>query len=975
MPVLGPRILYKAASFLKGLFSFWKKKHKQILYKQRTLSMVLLSCLSLLVVAEEQAQVKEHIQQHIPSPDWRKQIIYFLMIDRFADGDSSNNDQGQGEYNPLSLKHFNGGDISGVEQHLDYIKNLGATAVWMTPPVQNMWYSSASDYYGYHGYWALDFTKIDPHFGTLADYKSLANALHQNDMYLIQDIVVNHTAPLFGYSDTYDPENTAKHFYLFENGFQAQPYQAPFDKINRLDPADFAAGIYNWTTPISDHNDPTQQYTYQLANLADLNTLNPLVVDTFKETYKYWMSEVGIDAFRIDTVKYAEPEFWSQFLHDDDGIYAHAKKLGKTHFLTFGEVFESSRPMQNDGEQKVTYFLGSEEEPLLNSVIGFPLYFDINAVFAEGKPTAQLAYRLQRFMQDYPDPFTTPNFIDNHDTKRFLAAGNVPAFKQAFTLLMTIPGIPMIYQGSEHAYTATRAPLFATGSTQYPDTTDNFNQDSEMYHFIQELSALRLNNDALTLGDLTILADNPNGQGLLAYQRSYTPSIEVAKQTNAILETAEMNQKHDLTKTSDNYKKPAVNEIEEPSAKAAVVEQDMLVFFNTAGHSILARDISTKLPANTLLKPVLSSHTDSDNIVYVDANQQLQIILPPQSFVIFEAKKSFAEHSDDVFKTKKITNTDLKRFALTYADHYENQIHKQDMIIKGSLSCLPGRDTQKDRSCNEFPETLLVIKNGNYDKGFPIKVSKNGQFSFPVQIRDLGRHAVKFDFHIEGTQLTNSTIRLTTEVTTPTIQTNYNDLLDDAYGPYGPYGNYTNPQHESSKMQREIEKVDIRGAGSILQLELTMAEITDAWLPANGFDNVAFTIFFGNKRTPGLSVLPLLSANMPDDLTWQIGHQIYGWGNSTYSINNATAQHKGDKIGSAPKVSVDKANSTIQLTYDGNSFGVADWSQYYIYITTWDMSGEGEYRPIGNYSNNWQFGGAAGTAPKIMDDVLIYLNL
>jgi len=949
MPVLGPRILYKAASFLKGLFSFWKKKHKDILYKQRTLSMVLLSCLSLLVVAEEQALVKEHIQQHVPSPDWRKQIIYFLMIDRFADGDSSNNDQGQGEYNPLSLKHFNGGDISGVEQHLDYIKNLGATAVWMTPPVENMWYSSASDYYGYHGYWALDFTKIDPHFGTLADYKSLANALHQNDMYLIQDIVVNHTAPLFGYSDTYDPENTAKHFYLFENGFQAQPYQAPFDKINRLDPADFAAGIYNWTTPISDHNDPTQQYTYQLANLADLNTLNPLVVDTFKETYKYWMSEVGIDAFRIDTVKYAEPEFWSQFLHDDDGIYAHANQLGKEHFLTFGEVFESSRPMQNDGEQKVTYFLGSEEEPLLNSVIGFPLYFDINAVFAEGKPTAQLAYRLQRFMQDYPDPFTTPNFIDNHDTKRFLAAGNVPAFKQAFTLLMTIPGIPMIYQGSEHAYTATRAPLFATGSKQYTDTSHNFSQDSEMYRFIQQLSNIRLQHDALTLGDFSILADNQNGQGLLAYQRHYVPTQHVS--------------------TSGSYN----------TNKAEPDEHTMLILFNTANHSILARDINTTLASGTSLKPIFTSHSALDSTVVIVQAQQINMVLPPVSFAVFKAQAPSDENTDNALVSQRgtvktvssLAHKEAKTLFVSFVQPYEETLWKEDLVIHGRLDCVSQHPKAQEHTCSTYPQSLLVIQNSNYDTAVPITVSSAGTFSFPVSVQDLGRHTVVFDLYAPDYSLNNAQLTLITSVTQPSIAATFMDAANDAHGRTG---TYTNPTHDNSGEQREILAVDAQSAGAILQLELTMAEITDAWLPANGFDNVAFTIFFGHKEQPGLSVLPLLSATMPEALTWHVGHQVYGWGNSVYSTKQASAKQKGTKIGRAPSVSVNKAANKITMIYDGNSLDIPDWSGYHVYITSWDMSGEGDYRPLGQTADNWQFGGADVDSPKIMDELLIKLN-
>ena len=883
---------------------------------------------------------KENNLLHVESPDWRKQIIYFLMIDRFADGDPSNNNQGRNEYNPHSLKHFNGGDIVGVEQQLDYIKNLGATAVWLTPPVENMWYSSASDYYGYHGYWALDFTQIDPHFGTLADYQSLAKTLHNNDMYLIQDIVVNHTAPLFGYSGTYNPENTAEHFYLFETGFQSAPTQSPFDKINRLNQADFVADIYNWTTPINDHNDLAQQYTFQLANLADINTLNPLVIETFKETYKYWMTEVGVDAFRIDTVKYVEPEFWQQFLHDTDGIYSHAKTLGKEHFLTFGEVFESSRPLQNNGEEKVTKFLGTPEKPLLNSVIGFPLYFDINAVFAEGKPTAQLSYRLERFMLDYPDPFTTPNFVDNHDTKRFLATGNLPAFKQALTLLMTVPGIPVIYQGSEHAYKTTRAPLFKTGSTQYTDTSNDFSQDSEMYDFIQQLSKIRLNHDALTLGDMTILADNPNGQGLLAYQRSYPTATNDADQTHSTLKTTETD------------------------------VQNILVLFNTAPHSILARDVTTSLAPGTELTPLFMSHKNLAQKITIDREQHLEMVLPPLSFVILTAKPPI---KPSIKKAVDISNQTEQpppqhTFAITFSHNYEKTIHNKDILIEATLECLPITNADKLTNCSDYPETLLLIKNSNFDAALPVIVSKDGRFSFAVPVQDLGRHKIVLDLYSQQSSLINSQLTLRTEVTQAAININHKDGAKDGFGPTG---KYTNPQHASSGAQREILAVDVLSAGSVLQLELTMADISDAWLPANGFDNVAFTIFFGRKDGEGLTILPLLSDSMPQSLTWQIGHQVYGWGNSLYTTNGASPNAKGTKVGTAPEVHVDKANKKIKLIYAGESFGISDWSNYHIYITTWDMSGEGDYRPLGLASDNWQFGGAAPDAPKIMDEVLI----
>ena len=129
------------------------------------------------------------LKLHVPSPDWRDQIIYFLMTDRFEDGNPQNNDQGAGEFDPKQSARYSGGDLAGVQKRLDYIQGLGATSVWITPPVANQWWNGT--YGGYHGYWASDFKRVDAHVGNLKDYQKLSDALHRRGMYLIQDIVLN----------------------------------------------------------------------------------------------------------------------------------------------------------------------------------------------------------------------------------------------------------------------------------------------------------------------------------------------------------------------------------------------------------------------------------------------------------------------------------------------------------------------------------------------------------------------------------------------------------------------------------------------------------------------------------------------------------------------------------------------------------------------------------------------------------------
>ena len=182
--------------------------------------------------------------------DWRDQVIYFAMIDRFDDGDARNNDQGTGEYDPRDRRRFSGGDLAGLTRRLDYIAGLGATAVWITPPVANQWWNDKAQYGGYHGYWTRDFTVVDAHFGTRASYRAFADALHGRGMRLVQDIVVNHTADYFGYDGTYDPTHPQQGFVLRpeHDGHDRAGSQPPFDRNDVRKPgAPHGRSIYHWT--------------------------------------------------------------------------------------------------------------------------------------------------------------------------------------------------------------------------------------------------------------------------------------------------------------------------------------------------------------------------------------------------------------------------------------------------------------------------------------------------------------------------------------------------------------------------------------------------------------------------------------------------------------------------------------------------------------------------------------------------------
>ena len=243
----------------------------------------------------------------VPSPDWRDQIIYMIITDRFDDGDPSNSNQKAGEYNPKENAYFSGGDLKGITDNLDYIKGLGMTSLWITPPVANQWWDPIIQYSGYHGYWARDFKSVDEHLGTLEDYKLLSATLHKNDMYLIQDIVLNHVGNFFYYTGGWDKASPHLNFALnLKSTPGSAPTQYPFNLNDVRDKSIKTQNIYNWTPNIRDYNNPLQRLTYQMSSLDDLNTTNPVVRKALRESYNYWIKEVGVDGFRIDTIRYVE---------------------------------------------------------------------------------------------------------------------------------------------------------------------------------------------------------------------------------------------------------------------------------------------------------------------------------------------------------------------------------------------------------------------------------------------------------------------------------------------------------------------------------------------------------------------------------------------------------------------------------------------------------------------------------------------
>ncbi|MBM4291797.1 MAG: alpha-amylase [Deltaproteobacteria bacterium] len=353
--------------------------------------------------------------------DWRDEVIYQVVVDRFADGDPNNNMN-------VDLRReasYHGGDWRGLLGKLDYLERLGVTALWISPVVRNV--EEDAGFASYHGYWTQSFIDTNPHFGDLSELQLLVDACHRRGMKVILDVVTNHIGQLFYYdinrngqpdivffggggpgagsqnrdqasglrrASEWDPEFDGRGVQAFtalgENG------SAPIEwmeepAINRTPPEPPAFRDPSWyqrkgrVTVWEDEGAATYSYRRQQeiegdfpGGLKDLATHKPEVRQALTEVFAYWIQAAGFDGFRIDTLKHQEPEFFDVFA---PAIREFARGLGKRNFFMFGEAFDG------DDELLGSYTHG----PGVDSVFYFSAYYQaVMGVFAQGGPTAAL---------------------------------------------------------------------------------------------------------------------------------------------------------------------------------------------------------------------------------------------------------------------------------------------------------------------------------------------------------------------------------------------------------------------------------------------------------------------------------------------------------------------------------------------------------------------------------------------------------
>ncbi len=349
-----------------------------------------------------------------------KDVMYLIMTDRFADGDSTN-DEPDHAAELAKPRGWHGGDLRGVLDHLPYLQTLGITTVWTTPV-----YSNAGEPDSYHGYGATDMYAVDPHFGTLADFQTLARALHERHMKLVLDTVPNHVGPKNPWV-TDEPEPDWFHGTL-----------AHHDKAV----GEFAP-LVNPHAAWRDQRDILQGWFAD--TLPDMNQENPDVAQYLIQNAIWWVEQTGADGLRIDTFPYVGRPFWHEF-------HARLRQL-YPNLTSVGEVFNADPVITSAFAGGVTRDdLNGSVDTGLTTPFDFPTYFTLRKVLLKDQPMTEMADILR---QDslYPHPERLVPFLGNHDTARFLSEpGATPEkLKLAFAMLLTMRGMPQIYSGDEIA--------------------------------------------------------------------------------------------------------------------------------------------------------------------------------------------------------------------------------------------------------------------------------------------------------------------------------------------------------------------------------------------------------------------------------------------------------------------------------------------------------------------------------------------
>lgn len=480
-------------------------------------------------------------------------VLYLIMPDRFANGDTSNDvikgmRESKVDRNNPSGRH--GGDIKGINDHLDYIHDLGVTTIWVNPTQENDMKEGS-----YHGYAITDYYRVDRRFGTNEDFKKLADNIHAKGMKLVMDMIFNHC----GSENHLFRDMPSRDWFNFPDKY----VQTSFKTTSQYDPY------------VSDYDKKLALDGWFVEPMPDLNQRNNHVARYLIQTSIWWIEYAGLNGIRQDTHPYADFDFMAQWCKEVTEEYPDFNIVGETWYSHNVSIAY----WQKDSK------LAAPKNSNLRCVMDFPLMTVIEKALDEKTTWSDGLTRIYEYLgQDlvYENPLELLIFLDNHDTSRFLRneedAENMARFRQAYAFLLTTRGIPQIYYGDEIGMYAAKSEGDGALRANFPGGWPNDKQNAftasgrtakqnEFHSYIRKLLQWRKGNNVIAKGSLKHFA--PSNE-VYVYERKYN-----GKSVVVMLNGSE----DEKTLTLDNYREilPSNRSKDIVSGKAVSLNDELTI--------------------------------------------------------------------------------------------------------------------------------------------------------------------------------------------------------------------------------------------------------------------------------------------------------------------------------------------------------------------------------------------------------------
>lgn len=455
-----------------------------------------------------------------------KDVIYLIFPDRFANGDTTNDTvEGMKEAKSDASLGRHGGDLQGIINKFDYLADLGITAVWLNPEIEN-----DQPHESYHGYAATDFYQIDKRFGTNDLYKEMVEKAHAKDIKVIKDIVHNHIGDQHWWMKDLPTETWIHQFDTFtKTTYRAptlfDPYASDYDKMRMSD---------GWFD----------------THMPDLNQQDEHLATYLIQNNIWWIEFAGLDGFRVDTYAYPDKDFTSKWCKAILDEYPNFTIFGETwvHGVVTQAFFTDNNGMN------------SGHDTNLPAVTDFQLYYAINDALNNSQGwtdgAAKIYYTLAKDIA-YANPYNNVTFLDNHDLARLatVMGGNSTKVKSALSFLLTTRGTPMLYYGTEimmnsdgekdHGYLRQNFPGGFGGDVDKFSESGRNEIEKDVFNHTKTLLNYRKNSDALTTGKLVQFVPENGVYVYFRYLEDYSKSVMIVMNTHAEPTTIQTNRFHE----------------------------------------------------------------------------------------------------------------------------------------------------------------------------------------------------------------------------------------------------------------------------------------------------------------------------------------------------------------------------------------------------------------------------------------------